>query len=105
MRECFAENRHVFLWKLSGERACDVWWSGHLGGHMIFGKSINITQPTVDNALALVLLAGLLWASLIADDTIALVHFAFSFFNDLCLLCFIEKSALKNFWWCSGCFL
>ena len=24
MRECLAENRHLFFWKLSSERACDV---------------------------------------------------------------------------------
>lgn len=81
-------------------------WSWHLGGYMMFGKSINITQQTVDDALALVLLAGLRWASLslvFTDDAIILVHFAF--LDDLHLLCFTEKSAPKNFWWCSGCFL
>jgi hypothetical protein len=76
----------MFFWKLSYERmfseaeTCgdvllrtDMWcfsgsclmkehavfcWSGHLRGHMMLEKNINITQCTVDNTLALVYLAA-----------------------------------------------
>jgi len=34
-----------------------------LRGHVIFGKNISITQQTVDDALVLICLAGLHWAS------------------------------------------
>lgn len=33
----FADNKHeVFFWKLPGERACVVLWSGCLRGHGMF---------------------------------------------------------------------
>jgi hypothetical protein len=43
---------------------------------MIFGKSVTIAKQTMDEALALVHLAGLHWASLtlvFIDESIALV--------------------------------
>lgn len=43
----------------------------------MFGKSISTTQQTGDNALALVRLAGLHWASLMlvfTENTLALKH-------------------------------
>ena len=44
----------------------------------MFGKGINITQRTVDNAMALLHLATLCWSSLVfTDDTVALVRLAF----------------------------
>jgi hypothetical protein len=60
---------------------------------MVFGKSINITQQTVDDTLALVCLAtlcrafggGASWELVFTDKTLALVHLAF--FADLHLLC------------------
>jgi hypothetical protein len=72
MRGCFAENRHVlFFWKLSSERTCDVSLEHTL-------ERISITQQTVDEALALVRLAGLCWALLMLVFTLALSCFAFS---------------------------
>ena len=47
MKECFAENRR--MWCSSGN--CLV------KGHMMFGKSISITQQAVGDTLALVRLA------------------------------------------------
>ena len=77
----------VFFWKLSGERHVIFCGSGHLTGLVMFGKRISLSQQTVDDALALVHLAGLPQASLtlvFTDDAIALVCLAL--FADLCLL-------------------
>lgn len=74
-----------FFWKLPcemiicGEQTCSVflkagcWHSTfcqgqHLRGHMMFGKSINITQQMVDKILALVLLATFCWSWFGFDD-------------------------------------
>lgn len=40
-------------------------WSGHLRGHVLFGKGVRITQQTVDKALTLVCLATLCWLSVV----------------------------------------
>ena len=47
----------VVFWELSGKRSCDILLVLILESHMMFGKSISITQQTVDDALALVRLA------------------------------------------------
>ena len=54
----------MFLWKLPGERSCDVWLEWRLERHVMFGKSLSITQQIVDNVLALVCLATLCWSLL-----------------------------------------
>jgi hypothetical protein len=82
-------------------------WCGHLRGHVMFGKSISITQQTVDNPLALVHLAtfffaGLHWAllTLVLDDNALVCLALFTGLHD-----FVERSLPKNCWWHSGCFL
>jgi hypothetical protein len=77
--EDFVEDRHMmFCWKLPGER--HVMFSQ--SKHIMFGKSVSITQQTMDGALARVSLAALCWSSLgFTDDTVALIHLAF--FTDL----------------------
>ena len=81
MRGCFAENRHlVFSWKLPGERACDVWLEGMFKRTRDVSKSIGITQQTVNDALALICLAGLHGDSLMLasfEDVLALAYLAF----------------------------
>jgi hypothetical protein len=65
MKECFAENRR--MWCSSGN--CLV------KGHLMFGKSISITQQTFLHWFTLPLFAGHDWASLMlvfGDDTLAL---------------------------------
>ena len=48
MGGCFAENRRVvFIWKLTGEKTCTALLEGTLGGQVMFGKSVSITQQTV----------------------------------------------------------
>jgi hypothetical protein len=55
----------VLFCRLTGKRGyVKICWSGHLRGHVIFGKGISITQQTVDNTLAMVCLATLCWCSL-----------------------------------------
>ena len=90
MRGCFAENRHVlFFWKLSSERTCDVSLEHTL-------ERISITQQTVDEALALVRLAGLCWALLMLGHANNTVSFALP--SLLIILCqdFVERNTLKN---------
>lgn len=82
----------MFCWKLFYERmfcfsrSCPVkghvmfCWSQCLREHLTFGKSITITQPTVDDILALVNIAGLHWAFLtlaFIEDVLAVGHLAF----------------------------
>lgn len=58
LRECFAEvdtpedvlqRTDMYLWKLPSERACDVLLESMLERHMLFGKSVSITQPTAED--------------------------------------------------------
>jgi hypothetical protein len=52
MGGCFADSRHVMIfWKQHRERACDVLLKQILERTMMFGKDINITQQTVDEAM------------------------------------------------------
>jgi hypothetical protein len=81
MRDVLLE---VCFWKLLVKGHIMFCWRRCLRGQVMFGKSVSITQQTMDNALALVHLAGLHWASLslvFTDDALALVCLAF--FSDL----------------------
>jgi hypothetical protein len=82
MSGCFAGNRHMmFLWKLSDEM---VSLSRHLRGYRMLGKSRSRTQQTVeDTGIGSALLSSLIF---LCPD-------------------FIERNALRNFWWSFSCFL
>lgn len=86
-RMCFAENRYVvFYCNLSRERACDIMLEQMLERTGDIWMNISLSQQTVNNALALIHLACLPWASLMlvfTDHTLLLIHLAF--FADLCL--------------------
>jgi hypothetical protein len=75
----------MFFWNLSYERM--FCWSRRLRGCMVFRKSMIRTQQTVNNALALVLLAMPCWSPLISTFQV-----------------FIERPMPKNLWY-FGCFL
>lgn len=75
----FVENIHVeFFWKLPGKRACDVLLERRLERTCDVWKVYKYNP--VDSGLFLPLIAGLHWSLLtlvFADDSLALVHFAF----------------------------
>lgn len=80
------EQTCLLFWRLPGEGVLFC-WSRCLRGHMMFGKSVCITQQTMVGDLSLVLFAGLCWALLVlvfTDDLLALVCLAF--LTDLHLL-------------------